>query len=103
MNFTEEGFDSDAAVRQMLDRVIDRDSFLAFVRELAADFYDSAEKEKVTPCPPGGPLANGWENGSIDAFLDAARQCAIDLRDRMPKEPSWKVFAEFLCWGKVYE
>lgn len=96
-------YDHDAAVQQMLDKVADRDSFFAFARELAADFSDSTRKEKNSPSSSYEAQANGWENIAIDTFLDAALSCGEDAGDKFSAEPSWKAFAEFLYWGKVYE
>ena len=74
-----------------LEAVSDRDSFLAFVKALIADRQSG----------------QGWENDSIEQFLDAAAAWAEDsqfgdrqgLKDASP----WKRFAVFLYCGKIYE
>ena len=86
-----------------LDAVEDKETFLNFVWALAKNREDSVEKEKANPSNPYGPAANGWENISIENFLEAAVACAVGRKDRMPEEASWKEFAEFLYGGKIYE
>ena len=91
---------------QLFETVHDRDSFLAFVAALAADRRTEVKEEKEHPSPPYGPGCRGWENGSIETFLEACVSCADDWGNRpegLPTEPSWKDFARFLYSGKVYE
>jgi hypothetical protein len=94
-------------LEQLLELVTDRDSFLAFAGALVADRVDEVEQEKQTPSSPYGPGANGWENSTIEAFLDAALAWARSTRmgqtQGLAAEPSWKAFAVFLYSGKVYE
>ena len=59
-------------LQSKLEAVCDEETFIAFVTALAADREEEVAKEKETPSSPYGPGANGWENGSIEAFLDAA-------------------------------
>ena len=58
-----------------LESVHDSKSFLVFVKELIADRENEIKKEKISPSSPFGPGANGWENGTIETFLDAAAAC----------------------------
>ena len=91
---------------ERLEAVVDRDSFLAFVKALAADREDEAAKEKEHPSSPWGAGANGWEHGTIEEFLGAAVACAEDSRGtprEPPAAPSWKALATFLYRGKYYE
>jgi hypothetical protein len=93
-------------LEEKLEAVVDRDSFLAFVKALAADREDEVAKEKEQPSSPWGAGANGWEHGTIEGFLDAAVACAEDSRGtpgEMTEKPSWKAFATFLYRGKYYE
>jgi hypothetical protein len=93
-------------VQAKLDAVCDEDSFVAFVAALAADRADEVKKEKMKPSSPYGPGANGWENGSIEAFLESASAWAEDMKQSpqyaAPKNP-WKRCAEILFAGKSYE
>ncbi len=54
---------------QKLDAVCDEASFVDFISTLAADRDDEVEKEKQGPSSLYGRGANGWENGTIEAFL----------------------------------
>lgn len=86
------------------DDVTDFASFIRFVRWLEADRIDEIEKEHLSPSHPMSAAANGWQNGSIEAFLDAAAACADD-NAQIHGEPvaSWAEFARFLDGGKTYE
>lgn len=91
---------------EKLEAVVDRDSFLAFVKALIADREAEVAQEKVNPSSPYSAGAGGWENSTIEAFLDAAVACAEDSRgteQELPEKPSWKAFATFLYCGKFYE
>ncbi|MDB5306494.1 MAG: putative integron cassette protein [Gemmataceae bacterium] len=85
---------------ELLDGVHDRASFVAFVDALAAEREKAEELERAEPVryQLGGAL--GWQNGTISTFLQAALACF----ERNPGEtPSWRFFAEFLYFGKIYE
>jgi hypothetical protein len=89
-----------------LDHVVDRASFLRFVKALIDDRLAEQATEKQKPSSPWGPGANGWENGTIQDFLEAAVGWAEDSHGRnggLPEQPSWKAFATFLYCGKIYE
>ncbi|BCL74828.1 hypothetical protein JHS3_05640 [Jeongeupia sp. HS-3] len=86
-----------------LQNVTDPTSFLVFVRALIAD----RQAEAGQPLGDTGRGANGWENHSIEDFLEAALTWAETthlgktqgLNDASP----WKRFAMFLYCGKIYE
>ena len=81
--------------------VVDRDTFVVFLRELARDRGIAAAHERANPSSPYGPDAGGWENTSIEAYLES---CAAWATDRPFAAPaSWRVFAEVLLAGKFYE
>jgi len=90
-----------------LELVTDLESFLDFVRSLASDRRDEVEKERVDPSNPYGPGANGWENTTIENFLEAAASWAeatnMGATQGLPADPTWKNFAVFLYCGKIYE
>jgi hypothetical protein len=89
-----------------LDRVCDEDSFVAFVSALAADRANEAKKEREHPSSPYGPGALGWQNASIESFLESAAAWAEDWRESpryaLAQNP-WKRCAEILYAGKHYE
>jgi len=91
----------------LLDTVVDEDTFIEFLSALEADWNDEREKEKVKPSAKFGPGANGWENGTIGNFLEAAGRWAIDSKDGLEfyRKPSntWRRAADILYMGKIYE
>src|SRR6266550_1996321 len=94
-------------LQSKLDAVCDEETLVAFVTALAADRDDEIAKEKASPSSPYGPGANGWENGTIEAFLDAAAAWATASKDGLygyqkPENP-WKRCADIIHMGKIYE
>jgi len=57
---------------KQLDKVIDEKTFLEFARALQADKEDENRKEKSRPSSPYSHGRNGWENSTIDGFLESA-------------------------------
>jgi hypothetical protein len=89
-----------------LSAVHDEDSFAEFVDALANDRADEVRKEKEKPSSPYGAGANGWENGTIETFLESAARWSEDWKKSpqyiAPTNP-WKRCAEILMAGKFYE
>jgi hypothetical protein len=89
------------------EEVHDEESFLRFVAALAADWEDEREKEKQHPSSPYGPGANGWENGTIGAFLERASAWAAATERGTqlysPPQNVWRRCAQILHAGKFYE
>ena len=90
------------ACQVAIQAVHDRESFFAFVAALAADRRASVAAEAVKPSSPYAPDAGGWENITIEAFLEAALAWA-DFGRGLPAAPTWRDFACFLYAGKFYE
>ncbi|PKM20845.1 MAG: hypothetical protein CVV11_05005 [Gammaproteobacteria bacterium HGW-Gammaproteobacteria-15] len=94
-------------LEKLLDRVSDEESFLRFVRALQADRQDEVEKKMRNPSSSYSSGANGWENGSIESFLDAAIAWAEDSNfgdsQNLSGASVWKKVATFLYCGKTYE
>lgn len=92
---------------EQLDRVTDQASFLAFARALARDRAAAVQAEIESPAAPYGPDAGGWENVSIESFLESAVAWAEDsnfgLHPGLATSSPWKQFALFLYSGKIYE
>jgi hypothetical protein len=94
-------------LEKRLNEVRDEATFLGFLAALAADRFDEVKKEKRKPSPPYCPGANGWENGTIENFLEAAVRWADDWkrssgRYTKPRN-AWKRCAEIIYMGKHYE
>jgi hypothetical protein len=91
-----------AELHELAEAVNDEQSFLRFVSAL------QAERESVANgyvSPSGDAL--GWENSTIEAFLEAALRWAEDSdfgrRVQLVDVSPWKRFAVFLYCGKIYE
>jgi len=94
-------------VSKLLEDVKDIESFLVFARALAADRTASVAQEKKNPSSPYGANANGWENTTIESFLESAIAWAEDsdfgVTQGLSLSNPWKQFAVFLYCGKIYE
>lgn len=92
---------------ELLDKVNDAPSFLAFARALSEDRLASIKEESIRPSSPYGPEALGWENITIEAFLNCAISWAeasnFGLSQGISPDNHWKQFAVFLYCGKIYE
>jgi hypothetical protein len=94
-------------LREQLERVVDQESFLAFARALAQDRVSAAQAESKNPTPPYGPDAGGWENTSIEDFLESAiawaESSGFGSKQGLASGGPWRKFAAFLYCGKIYE
>jgi len=92
---------------ERLNLVNDESSLIAFVHALAKDRIASLAIEQVQPSSPYGPDALGWENTSIESFLESAASWAestnFGLSQELSPDNPWKRFAVFLYCGKIYE
>ena len=85
----------------LCEAVHDEATFIMFLNALMADFQQSQKIEAETPSSPYGAAANGWENTTIDRFLEAATSWA---HDSPPEgENPWQRIADILYAGKIYE
>ncbi|UCR85153.1 DUF7660 family protein [Pseudomonas chlororaphis] len=92
---------------ELLERVNDEHSFIGFIEALGSDFAAQRVFEEATPSSPYCPGALGWENGSVDTFLDAAAAWATaSSKSSPPSAPDtnvWQRCASILLAGKFYE
>ena len=90
-----------------LAKVVDEASFIEFLASLAADREDEVAKECESPSSPYEAGANGWENGTIEAFLDAAAAWGAESAKNplgLPKPTNpWRRCADIIYAGKIYE
>lgn len=93
------------SVHDCLEGVKDRETFITFVEALAAEREEAEKLERERPdyYQLGGAL--DWQNSDISCFLYAALACFDDNPhyEGVSEEPSWRGFAEFLYFGKIYE
>ena len=89
----------------LLDTVCDRESFIAFVQALANERKLAQEMERDNPSRYTVDGSLGWMNGDIPQFLGAALDYfdAGPLREPIPDQPTWRMFAEILWCGKIIE
>ncbi|WP_097674031.1 hypothetical protein [Bradyrhizobium sp. C9] len=89
------------------EAVTDERSFIRLLQLMALDRQDEQQKELARPSPPYSPGANGWENGSIAAFLDAAASWgeATSRTTNLGTEASnvWRRAAMIIVAGAFYE
>ncbi|PKN26496.1 MAG: hypothetical protein CVU65_05455 [Deltaproteobacteria bacterium HGW-Deltaproteobacteria-22] len=94
-------------LHEQLERVTDQESFMAFARALAQDRASAVQAEAKSPASHYGADAGGWENTSIEAFLEAAVAWAEDSNfgttQGLATVSPWRKFAVFLYCGKIYE
>jgi hypothetical protein len=94
-------------LHRLLDSVNDEESFLTFVEALYRDRKVDLEQEGRSPSSPYGQTARGWQNVTVDSFLEAAHRWAVDTQfgatQNLGTAPPWRKFAAFLYCGKTYE
>jgi hypothetical protein len=92
-------------LHELLEDVKDRETFVNFVKALIQNCREADELTQQNPEKFQWSGALGWENGSIDTYLDAALACFEGGKSHQdkPEEITWKRFAEFLYGGKIYE
>ena len=91
---------------RLRDAVIDEGSFLIFLQALAEDRADEVEKETKSSSSHA-PSTSGWENGTIEDFLESAVAWAKASKDgtafySKPINP-WKRCADIIFMGRIYE
>jgi len=93
-----------ASPEELLKKVKDRDSFIEFVSALAEERTEAEQMEKAEPKRYQLDGANNWQNGTISSFLNSGLAYFESSSLRKPENtPSWKMMAEILYFGKIYE
>ena len=89
---------------ELLNKVSDRESFIAFVIALAAESEAAEQKERDEPRRYQMGGAHNWQNGTVSSFLYASLAYFDPKPFHKPETaPGWKMFADFLYHGKIYE
>lgn len=98
---------TDKVLIEIIETVSDEDSFVAFLMSLAEDRAKAVKIEKNNPSSPYGSGVTGWQNISIEAFLESAASFAIDWKNNPKGLPNndnpWKRCARIIYAGKHYE
>ncbi len=89
------------------EKVHDEETFLEFLRVLMKDREREVALEKKNPSSPYGAGALGWENITIEDYLESAIAWAEDSEEpnesyTKPENP-WKRVAQIFHAGKTYE
>ena len=94
-------------LHELINTVTDEKTFLKFVAELRKDREKEVKAQSATPIDHCGRGPNGWENHTIEDFLEAAQAWAEDSNfgesQDLKDASTWKKFAVFLYCGKIYE
>lgn len=94
----------DMRPEELLNKVNDRDSLIAFVRALAAE---RTEAERIEREHPKSYIVDGaldWKNADIASFLYSCLDYFSEKPFHKPElAPSWQMFADFLYHGKIIE
>ena len=89
---------------ELLDLVIDRDSFIQFLDALISDREKAESIENDNPKKYRWSGANSWQNTTISSFLEAASVYFMEESQRHNGNAcEWKDLADFLYFGKIYE
>lgn len=94
-------------LHEILEQVNDEKSFLEFANALLNDRIAevNAQNKKETDDCGRGPL--GWENHTIEDFLEAANSWAestnLGATQDLGNTSPWKRCATYLYCGKIYE
>jgi len=95
------------SLHDLLEGVNSERSLLDFIAALIRDREEAVAAQKRNPASPYGPDAGGWENISIEGFLEAAAAWAestnFGLSQGLHPNNPWRRFAAFLYCGKIYE
>jgi hypothetical protein len=90
-----------------LELVRDEETFLQFLLALRDDREASIAQEVVTPSSPYASDARGWENTTIERFLNTAVRWARDSVNGNPfyqkPDNTWRRCADILFAAKSYE
>ena len=91
----------------LTEKVHDEETLLEFLRVLMKNREKEAEIEKKSPSSPYGAGALGWQNTTIEGYLESAIAWAEGSRESgelysKPENP-WTRMAQILHAGKTYE
>jgi hypothetical protein len=89
------------------EAVADERAFIRLLQMMALDRQDEQQKELATPSSSYSTGATGWENGSIEAFLEAAAAWAEATSQTtnlgVGASDAWRRAAMIVVAGAFYE
>ena len=92
------------SLTELADSVSDEATFLEFVNALR---QDRLAEDREGEIDSSGRGKNGWQNHTIEAFLEAALAWAEDSgfgeKQGLTEASPWRKAAVFLLCGKIYE
>lgn len=88
---------------ELSEKVHDEATFLLFLTALMKDREREVELEKENPSSPYGVGALGWENTTIEGFLESAVAWAEGSSQTTKQANPWLRAAQILHAGKTYE
>lgn len=98
-----EEFD-DGHLVALLDAVMDLNTFLEFLGELASQRRAAEGLEAGLPGAIANDGALGWKNMTICAFLFGSMAYFTEAVPPFSRDqPNWQDLAQFLYFGKCYE
>lgn len=100
-------YSTNTSPSELLELVCDKDSFIRFLIALSKERKMADELLKAEPQKYRYTSVIGWENGSIDTYLDAAAAWLEDnweiFQSEGRSEISWRLMAGVFYAGKIYE
>ncbi|WP_394202372.1 DUF7660 family protein [Marinagarivorans algicola] len=93
----------EADLFDLSEKVYDEATFLLFLSALMKDREREIELEKENPSSPYNAGALGWENTTIEGFLESAIAWAEDSGQAPEQVNPWLRAAQILHAGKTYE
>lgn len=93
----------EADLFELSEKVHDEATFLLFFTALMKDREREVELEKKNSSSPYGAGALGWENTTIEGFLESAIAWAEDSNQATEQANPWLRAAQILHAGKTYE
>jgi len=94
-------------LHELTDEVNDEKTFLVFIDALLKDSIAEVKAQENTNVDEFGRGPLGWENHTIEQFLEAAQAWAestnIGATQNLSDASPWRRCAAFLYCGKIYE
>ncbi|WHI52744.1 hypothetical protein P3339_08270 [Microbulbifer sp. MLAF003] len=87
----------------LIEKVHDEKTFLQFLTALMKDREREIQIEKKSPSSPYSAGSLGWQNITIEGFLESAVAYAEDSEASNEQGNAWLRAAQIIHAGKTYE